>query len=172
MKRRLSVCVLAVALAGTAESVRAGPLSLETFFQGHLTATGTLENYREKTRRDFTIQMNASWNGGRGTLIEEVAFADGERQHKVWTFDKLGAGRFVGHRDDLTREADVIEDDTGVEMTYKANTRVPSGSTYNLAFEDRLTPVGHDRITVTSDISYLFIPAARITMLITKASQK
>jgi hypothetical protein len=150
----------------------AAALSLETFFQGRLTAVGTLENFREKAKRDFTIAMQASWSGKTGTLVEEVAFADGERQHKVWTFDKIGAGRFIGHREDLTREAEVSEDSAGVHMTYKARTRVPSGDTFNLAFDDHLSPAGPNAVAVRSDISYFFIPAAQVTMTITKMGSK
>lgn len=53
-------------------------------------------------------------------------------------------------------------------MTYKANTRVPSGSTLNLSFEDRLTSLSDDTVSVRSDVSYLFIPAARVTMTISR----
>lgn len=156
----------------SASAALAGPLSLETFFKGRLVAKGKVENLRDNTVRPFTIEMVASWAGPTGTLVEDVAYADGVREHKVWTFEKTGEGRFVGHREDLTRDADVSEDEAGVRMSYKANTKVPSGSTWNLSFEDRLTPVSRDSVTVRSDVSYLFVPAARVTMTITRLPGK
>ena len=53
-------------------------------------------------------------------------------------------------------------------MSYKANTRVPSGSTLNLSFEDRLTPVSPGLVAVRSDVSFLFLSAARVTMTVTR----
>lgn len=165
---RLGFLLGIVALLTGPAPVRAGALSLESFFRGQMVATGAVENLRDGTRRPFTIAMTASWAGAAGTLSEEVAYADGEKQHKVWSFTKIGAGRFVGRREDLTRDADVVEDSDGVRMTYKANTRVPSGSTLNLSFEDRLTSLSDDTVSVRSDVSYLFIPAARVTMTISR----
>lgn len=151
------------------QAASAEPLTLEGFFQGKLAAKGTIENFKEGTHRDFTMAMTASWSGAKGTLSEDVSYADGAREHKVWTFDRVAPGHYVGHREDVTRDADVFEDADGVHMSYKANTRLPSGSTYNLAFEDRLTAVSPTVVQVRSDVSYLFIPAARVTMTIIRA---
>ena len=169
VSRSIAVVPVALLLLGPAQ---AAPLSLQAFFQGHLTGQGTLENFREGTKRPFTADMEARWSGSRGTLVQEIAFADGERQHRVWTFDKVGPGRFTGQREDLTRTAEVTEDGDGVRMVYKANTRVPSGSTFNLAFDDRMTPVSPTTLRVKSDISYLFLSVAEITMTITRAATK
>ena len=152
--------------------VEAGPLSLEDFFRGALVATGAVENLRDGTRRPFTIAMTASWAGPTGTLAEDVAYADGEKQRKVWVFTKTGEGRFVGRRDDLTREAEVVEDAEGVRMSYKANTRIPSGSTLNLSFDDRLSALPDGTVSVRSDVTYLFLPAAHVTMTIKRLSAR
>lgn len=173
MTRPLATSLAAAALSLLLpHAASAGPLSLEQFFNGKLSATGTADNLRDGTRRSFTIAMTASWKGPVGTLVEEVAFADGERQHKVWTFEKVGEGRFVGHREDLTQNAEVVEDGQGVLISYKANTRLPSGISFNLAFEDRMTPVSRDVVSVTTDVTYLFLSAARLNMTITRAVAK
>ena len=157
-----------LAVLTTPSPATANPLLLETFFRGSLLAKGTVENYRERTTRAFTMKMAASWSGSRGTLTEDLLYADGERQHKVWTFDRTSEGHFVGHREDLTKDAEVIEDDRGVRMSYKAETRLSSGSTYDLSFEDRLTAVSDDVVDARSAVSWLLIPAGEVTMTITK----
>ena len=154
-------------LAGVSPAA-AGPLSLERFFNGPLSATGTVENLRDGTKRDFTIAMQGSWNGPHGTLVEDVAYADGERDHKVWSFEKIGEGRYTGRRADVTQDAEVIEDGQGVGMTYKAETKVPAGLTLNLSFADRFTLVAPNRVTVRSDVTYLYVSAATLTLDITK----
>ena len=97
-----------------------------------------------------------------------MAYADGERDHKVWSFNKTGEGHYVGQRPDVTTDADVVEDDQGVHMTYKAATKVPPGLTLNLSFSDRFTLVAPDKVVVRSDVSYLFVPAATLTLTITR----
>lgn len=162
-----SVLLLALVLTG-AQAACAEPLTLDGFFRGKLTAKGTVENFKDGTHRAFTMDMWARWEGPTGTLVEDVSYVDGAREHKVWTFQKNGPGRYVGHREDVTRDAEVVEDADGIRMSYKANTRLPSGSSYNLAFDDRLTATSPTRVEVRSDVSYLFIPAARVTMTITR----
>ena len=164
LRRILATSLL---LAGVSPAA-AGPLSLERFFNGPLSATGTVENLRDGTRRDFTIAMQGSWNGPHGTLIEDVAYADGERDHKVWSFLKIGEGRYTGRRADVTEDAEIIEDGQGVGMTYKAATKVPAGLTLNLSFADRLTLVAPNRVMVRSDVTYLYVSAATLTLDITK----
>lgn len=168
MTRKVTVLAGVLAFA-IATEVHAGPLVLRDFFNGPLMAKGTVENLRDGTRRDFTITMLGSWTRSKGTLAEDIAYADGERDRKVWTFDKVGDGRYVGRRPDVTNDADIVEDETGIHMTYKAATKVPAGLTLNLSFDDRLTPVGPDRVAVRSDVTYLFVPAATLTLTITKA---
>ena len=162
-----STFTAALLLSGAC-SAEAGPLVLDHFFNGPLSVTGTVENLRDGTKRDFTIAMQGSWNGPRGTLVEDVAYADGERDHKVWEFTKIAEGRYVGRRADVTRDAEIVEDAGGVTMTYKAETKVPAGLTLNLSFSDRFTLVAPNRVSVRSDVTYLFVPAATLTLDITK----
>ncbi len=120
--------LVALSLMACTHAACAGPLSLQDFFRGRLSAKGSVENFKDGTRRDFTMAMSASWTGSKGTLIEDVVYADGEREHKVWSFDKVSDGHFTGTREDLTRDATVVEDAEGIGMSYKANTRLPSGT--------------------------------------------
>ena len=173
MRSHILAAILALAATvGGTEAAKAGPLSLEKFFNGPLVAKGTVDNIRDGTKRDFTITMQASWAGPRGTLVEDVAYADGERERKVWTFNKVAEGRFTGRRADVDEDAEVTEDAEGVHVVYKARTPVPAGLTLNLSFDDRLTPVSPTTVRVKSDVSYLFVSAATVTMTITKGAAK
>ena len=164
--------VAALLVLTGAPPAAAGPLSLERFFTGPLTATGTVENLRDGTRRDFTIAMQGRWNGPHGTLVEDVAYADGEKEHKVWSFEKVGDGRYLGRRSDVTRDAAIVEDDAGVAMTYKADTKVPPGLTLNLSFSDRFTLVAPDTVMVRSDVTYFGVSAAALTLRITRKAAR
>ncbi len=161
-------CSAALPLLIAATPAAAGPLLLEHFFNGPLFATGTVENLRDGTKRGITIAMQGSWNGPHGTLVEDIAYSDGEKQHKVWSFEKIGEGRYAGRRADVTRDAEIIEDDKGIVMTYKADTKVPAGLTLNLSFSDRFTPAGPNKVTLRSDVTYFYVSAATLTLTITR----
>jgi hypothetical protein len=167
MTRRTWMMVTCLGLL-TPTLAQAGPLSLRDFFNGPLTAVGTVENLRDGSRRDFTIDMRGTWTGPRGSLVEDVVYADGERDHKVWAFEQVGDGRYVGRRTDVTKDAEVVEDDKGIAMTYKAETKVPAGLTLDLSFSDRFTRVDPNKVVVRSDVTYMFVSAATMTLTITK----
>jgi hypothetical protein len=173
MTRRFGPALLLAVLTGAASSFPAAaePLRFDGFFKGNFTGKGEVDNYREGTHRDFTATMHAAWNGPRGTLVEDLAYADGEKKHFVWTFDKTGEGRFVGHRDDLINNADVFQDGDEVRMKYSAHTRVPPGKIYNLTFDDHFAQTSPTIVTLRGDVSYLFIGVGVTTMTITKSGR-
>jgi hypothetical protein len=166
---RLLPAVL-VAVAALTPCARAEPLRLDGFFKGSFTGTGEVDNYRDGTHRPFTATMRANWTGPRGTLVEDLVYADGEKKHFVWTFDKAEDGHFVGHRDDLIHDADIVQDGDIVRMKYTAKTRLPSGKIYILSFDDHLAQTSPTTVTLQGDVSYLFIGVGVTHMTITRTA--
>lgn len=149
----------------------AAALRLEDFFKGDLTGTGEVDNYRDGTQRAFTATIHGSWQGPHGTVVEDLTYRDGETRHIVWTFDRTAEGRFTGHRDDLVNEADVFQDGDSVRMRYSARTRVPSGKIWTLTFDDRFTEAAPNVVTLSGDVSYLFIGVGVTRMRIVKTGR-
>ena len=56
------------------------------------------------TRR-FVASIEASWEGDRGTLLEEFHFDDGEIQYRTWVLTNMGNGKYVGRAEDVIGEA-------------------------------------------------------------------
>ncbi len=49
--------------------------------------------------------MACSGTGAEGVLDEQFAYADGEKQRRVWRVRKLGRGQYSGRADDVVGEA-------------------------------------------------------------------
>ncbi|WP_131196457.1 DUF3833 family protein [Lichenihabitans psoromatis] len=167
MIRYLAPAVLASLLLP--QVARAEPLRLDTFFKGSLDGTGSVDNNRESTHREFKATMKANWDGPRGTLIEDLLYTDGEKKHIVWTFEKTADGRLVGHRDDLIGEAAISQEGDTIRMKYTAKTRLPTGKIWTLSFDDRLEQISPTTVTMTGDVSYLFIGVGTTRMTIVKS---
>ncbi len=169
---RLKLRLFAVGLLVVAtRPAVAAPLDFEGFFSGRLTGTGSVDNRRDGTHRLFSATIAASWHGAQGTVTEDLSYADGETKRFAWTFDRIAAGHWTGHRDDLVGDADVrLEGDT-LRMTYTARTRLPSGSTWTLSFDDRFAQNDAATVTMAGTISYLFVGVGMTQMRIVKAER-
>ncbi len=166
MKRALVGLAALLAQGLLDQPAHAEPLRLESFFNGRFEGQGTVDNKREGTRRTFTATMLATWEGPHGALLEDLAYADGEKKHIVWHFDRTGPDRYVGHRDDLVGDATIETDGEAIRMRYTARTRLPSGQTWTLSFDDRLEQIAPGTVTMTGEVSYLFIGVGTTHMTI------
>ncbi|MDO6571595.1 DUF3833 domain-containing protein [Gilvimarinus sp. 2_MG-2023] len=66
----------------------------EAFFQGPLVAHGVVKNRSGEAIRHFDATIDASWQGGIGTLAERFTFDDGEVQYRNWTLTPTNQGSF------------------------------------------------------------------------------
>ena len=80
-------------------------LDLKNFFNGELIAFGILQNREGVMTRRFTATIEASWEGDKGTLIEEFQFNDGEIQYRTWKLTDLGDNNYLGIAGDVIGEA-------------------------------------------------------------------
>lgn len=75
--------------------------NLRDFFDGKLTAHGTVQDRQGNLLRRFTATIDATWQGNTLTLDEDFIFDDGELQKRVWTVIDLGDGRYSGTAGDV-----------------------------------------------------------------------
>jgi hypothetical protein len=112
-------------------------LVLETYFNGQLTGHGLLMGRSGEIKRRFVVDLSASWSGETGTLDEQFVWSDGERQHRVWTLKRAGAGRYIGTAPDVVGEAQGVV--SGNSLTWSYMLAVPvDGATWNLHFDDAM----------------------------------
>jgi hypothetical protein len=167
-KYPLRLAALALALCGALSPAEAGgrKLVLEDFFRGHFIANGTFTNRWDGSHRDVRVDMRGHWDGQALTLVENFAYADGERLTKTWVFTKTGEGRYIGRREDVVGTATVVQDGNDVRLDYVARQPVKNGGTYDLTFHDRLVQTSARDVLNLADVGLLFFDVGRVELRI------
>ena len=140
------------------------PFSLESFFVGRLVAEGSFVSRIDGSRRDLLAKMRGSWDGKTLTLVEDFAYADGERDRKTWRFTKVGPGRYVGTREDVIGEATVRDLGGRITLDYTATVKKKDGGSYDLRFADEIVPAAPGRALNTATVSLLFFPVGDVRL--------
>lgn len=104
-------------------------------------------------------------------LTYDVAFSDGERQHKVWRFIKAGDGHYIGRRDDVVGDAQITQSGGDVHMTYTAQVHTKSGDK-NLHFDEHFTLTTSGTIVNRLTANYLFFSVASGEITIEKTPNR
>jgi hypothetical protein len=83
----------------------APPLALEAFFPGRTEGDGVFTNSWTGSQRRFHVVIDGAWDGRTLTLVEDFAYADGEKDRKTWQLTRTGPGTFEGTREDVVGTA-------------------------------------------------------------------
>ena len=70
-------------------------LDLQQYFNGTLDAYGVFTDRSGVVVKRFTVVMQCSWDGDNGVLDEDFTYSDGTKQKRIWTLQKIGAGKFT-----------------------------------------------------------------------------
>ncbi len=96
----------------------APPLALEAFFPGRTEGEGVFTNSWTGSERRFRVVIDGAWDGSVLTLVEDFAYADGEKDRKTWRLTRTGPGAFRGTREDVVGEARVWTEGKVVRLEY------------------------------------------------------
>jgi hypothetical protein len=77
----------------------------EDYFAGETKAWGIVRDRFGKVRRQFTVEMNGSWDGKVLTLDEHFVYDDGETDKRTWVVRKLDEHRYEGTAGDVIGSA-------------------------------------------------------------------
>jgi hypothetical protein len=111
-----------------------GRLTLERDFAGHFYAQGAFVGALSGARRPFTSIFDGGMRQGEFVLSERISFADGERDHVTWRFEKIGPGHYLGRREDVVGTADILADGRSIRLSY--DVIVPNADKTQVHFED------------------------------------
>jgi len=76
-------------------------LIIEDYLSGNVTAWGILQNRSGKVTRQFSAQLNGSWDGKKLILDEKFNWTDGEVQKRQWTINKIDEHHYEGTAGDV-----------------------------------------------------------------------
>lgn len=96
----------------------APPLVLEQFFPGRTVGEGVFTNSWTGSERRFSVVIEGSWDGRTLTLVEDFAYADGEKDRKTWRLERTGAGVYAGTREDVVGQARAWTEGKVVRLEY------------------------------------------------------
>ena len=110
-------------------------LEIETFFAGKVKAWGMFEDRFGKVRRQFTVDIDGTWDGRQLVLDERFLYSDGERERRVWTIVKTGEHTYTGTAGDVIGTAQGKSYGNALNWAYDMNLKVDDG-TWKVSFDD------------------------------------
>ena len=80
-------------------------LIIEEYLSGNVKAWGILQNRSGKVTRQFSADLNGSWDGKKLILDEKFIWNDGEIQNRQWTINKIDEHNYEGTAGDVVGTA-------------------------------------------------------------------
>jgi hypothetical protein len=108
---------------------------LEDFFEGKTKAWGMFHDRFGILRREFEVDITGTWDGTTLILDEEFDYADGEKDRRVWTIQKVDGNTYTGTADDILGTAAGRTFGNALNWTYDMNLKVGDGS-WRVRFDD------------------------------------
>ena len=142
-------------------------LKLEEFFDGELKAYGVLFDYSGKLTRRFNVDLQASWQGDKGTINEWFEFDDGEKQTRIWQLEKLADNSYVGTAGDVIGKA--YGTTKGSVLHWRYVLEIPyNDSTMQVNLDDWMYLVDEKRLFNKTDIIKFGIKVGELVLFIEK----
>lgn len=171
MDRRLFLLgTLALAGCSTmppAPTLKGPPLTLDQAFVGRKTGNGVFRVWLTGQERRFTARLNGrlTQSGTRLTVVEDFAYADGQKDRLTWVFDRQAPDKWKGRRDDTVGEAIVTEEKGAIRLAYTADFKSLSGIT-RLGFQDVIYRADNGLIFNDAVVSRSGIPVGSVQFII------
>ena len=80
-------------------------LIIEEYLSGNVKAWGVLQNRSGKVTRQFSADLNGTWDGKKLILKEKFNWNDGEVQNREWTINKIDEHNYEGTAGDVVGKA-------------------------------------------------------------------
>lgn len=110
---------------------------LESYFEGRTQAYGVFRDRGGNLRRQFTVQIDGTWNGSTLTLDEHFEYSDGALERRVWTIRPTGADSYEGTAADVQGAASGRVQGNTLVWNYDLNLPV-GGRVWTVDFDDRM----------------------------------
>lgn len=171
MRRLLLILALLLPVAALAPARAAEKaLVLEDFFRGTLDAKGSFTSRIDGSKRGLDVVMKGTWDRKTQTLklVEDFVFSDGEKDRKTWYFRKTGPGTYTGTREDVLGEARIWQDGRDIRLAYSARLKTKGGSSFDVRFDDVLTPIDARTVRNTATVHWWFLTVGDVELTIVR----
>ena len=94
-------------------------IKIEEYFLGKVKAWGILQDRTGNVKRQFTADMNGSFDGENLILDENFSWNDGEKQKRKWTIRKIDDHNYEGTAADVVGIAKGISYGSAFKFEYQ-----------------------------------------------------
>ncbi len=142
-------------------------LIIEEYFSGQTMATGIFEDRFGDLRRQFTVEIEGSWDGTELILDEKFVYADGEKDQRIWTITKTNDHVYEGRADDIIGIAQGEAYGNALHWRYDMNLKI-GDSTVRVHFNDWMYLQPNGVLLNRARVSKLGIEIGTVTLAFTK----
>ena len=140
---------------------------LETFFDGKLIAYGMVFDRSGKLTRRFTAEMDANWQGEKGTIEEWFTFDDGEKSKRTWQLTRQANNRYTGTAGDVIGVAEGAV--SGAAFYWRYQLKLPVGDKeYEVTLDDWMYLMDEHRLFNRSEIIKFGFRVGEVVLFIEK----
>lgn len=140
---------------------------LESYFSGSTQATGIFEDRFGVVHRQFTVDIEGTWDGAELVLDEKFNYADGEKDQRIWTITKTGAHTYEGRAGDVVGIAKGEAYGNALNWHYDLNLKV-SDTTVRVHFNDWMFLQANGVLINRARVSKFGIEIGTVTLAFTK----
>ena len=142
-------------------------LIIEEYLSGNVKAWGVLQNRSGKVTRQFSADLNGTWDGKQLVLKEKFNWDDGEVQDREWTINKIDEHNYEGTAGDVVGKA--IGYSYGPAFKFEYVLLVPvKGKNIKITFDDWIF-MQDERVAINRATMTKFgIKVAELTVMFVK----
>ncbi len=144
-------------------------LVIEDYFSGRTQAWGIFEDRFGALRRQFTVDIDGTWDGETLVLDEHFEYSDGETDRRVWKITKTGANTYEGRADDVIGVATGEARGNALNWRYDMDLKVGDGS-WRVHFNDWMFLQPSGVLLNRARVSKLGLEIGTVTLAFMKTS--
>ena len=142
-------------------------LIIEDYLSGNVKAWGILQNRSGKVTRQFSADLNGTWDGKKLILDEEFNWSDGEVQKRQWKINKLNEHLYEGVAGDVVGTAKGFSYGPAFKFEYVLLVPI-KGKEIKITFDDWIF-MQDERVAINRAVMTKFgIKVAELTVMFVK----
>lgn len=138
------------------------------YFNGPLVAEGVVRGRNGEVSRYFNATIDARWDENGGVLDEVFIWSDGERQTRVWEFERIGDRHYRGTAGDVVKPAEMRFAGNAVNMKYVLAVPLDSGRTINVTMDDWLYQVNDQTLINVTEMTKFGFKVGEVVLTMRK----
>ena len=164
----LSISACSVSIDGNNYTEQSPKFSLETFFDGKVTAWGIVQDRSGEVVQRFIVNIDGSIQGDTLTLDETFSYDLGSGPEKrIWKLQKNNDGTYTGNASDIAGDAIGTSYGNAFNFAYEMDLDV-GGTSYRVNFDDWFWAMDNNTMMNRSYIKKFGLVMAEVTIFMQK----